>query len=269
MATIRKRGDRYHVQVRRKGFPTITKTFPFLSDAKEWARHIERQADRAELGPNRKSLETITLADLVRRYRDTVLPNKKGGAFETIMLNAFLRDAICKKRLSDLTAFDFAAWRDQRIEKGKGKKPITVKSAKRILSPVQKLLQMAMDEWGIPLRENPVAKLKVDVIDNRRERRLRPGELDRLRDAATKSRNPHAFPIILFALETAMRRGEVLALEWRDIDLDRQTATIRESKNGYSRVIFLTPEAIAIIDALPSSNEREPGKLLFPVEANA
>jgi len=65
MATIRKRGDRYHVQVRRKGFVPITKTFSKLSDAKEWATLQERQADRGELGPARKVLETIALGELV------------------------------------------------------------------------------------------------------------------------------------------------------------------------------------------------------------
>jgi integrase len=270
MATIRKHREKYQVQVRRKGFPPISKTFLLLSDAKEWARHIERQADRAELGPDRKALELITLGELVARYRDTVLPGKKGGPFERILLSAFLRHPICKKRLSDLTVFDFATWRDEKIAKGKGKRPITPKSAKRILSPVQRLLQLAMDEWGIPLRENPVAKLRMDVIDNRRERRLRPGEFERLTEAAAKSRNPHALPIIRFALQTAMRRGEILALQWRDIDLARRTATIREAKNGHSRTIVLTADAISIIEAAVTGlDDIAPGRTLFPVEDNA
>ena len=103
MATIRKRGAKYEVQVRRTGFPPVTKSFHKLSDAREWAGLIETQADRQELSPDRKVLSLITLADLVSRYRDTVLPNNKGGHVETIMLNAFLRHPICKKNLADLS----------------------------------------------------------------------------------------------------------------------------------------------------------------------
>ena len=76
MASISKHRDKYQVRVRRKGFPTISKSFHRLSDAKEWARMMEIKADRQELSPDSKALKSITLADLVRRYRDTVLPGK-------------------------------------------------------------------------------------------------------------------------------------------------------------------------------------------------
>lgn len=268
MATIRKRGDRYHVQIRRKGSSPITKTFLKFSDAKEWATLQERQADRGELGPDRKVLETITLADLVTRYRDTILPGKKAGHKEAEMLTAFLRHPICKKRLSDLTATDFMKWKEERVN-GKGyRQPITAKSAKRFLSPVQRMFELAMTEWEIPLRENPLSRFKLKVIDNKRQRRLREGELDRLLVAGKKTRNPLIIPIVRFALETAMRRGEILALRLRDVDLERQSATVRESKNGYSRTIPLSQAAVMVLtDAIGRMNDIEKAKngRLFPI----
>ena len=267
MASIHRHRDKYQVRVRRKGLPTITKTFHKLSDAKEWATLQERQADRGELGPDRKILETITLGDLVTRYMDTILPGKKAGHKEAEMLTAFLRHRICKKPLSDLSASDFMKWKEERIS-GKGyRKPITAKSAKRMLSPVQRLLQVAMDEWDVPLRENPLSRFKLKVIDNKRQRRLREGELGRLLEAGKKTRNPLIVPIIMFALETAMRRGEILALRFRDIDLERHSATVRESKNGYSRTIPLSPAAVAILtDAISrmGNDERAKNGRLFP-----
>lgn len=261
MASIHRHRDKYQVRVRRKGLPTITKTFHKLSDAKEWATLQERQADRGELGPDRKILETIKLADLVTRYMDTILPGKKAGHKEAEMLTAFLRHRICKKPLSDLSASDFMKWKEERIS-GKGyRKPITAKSAKRMLSPVQRLLQVAMDEWDVPLRENPLSRFKLKVIDNKRQRRLREGELGRLLEAGKKTRNPLIVPIIMFALETAMRRGEILALRFRDIDLERHSATVRESKNGYSRTIPLSPAAVAILtDAISRMGNDEKAK---------
>lgn len=268
MATIRKRGDRYHVQVRRKGFSPITKTFSKLSDAKEWATLQERQADRGELGPDRKVLETITLSELVIRYRDTILPGKKAGQKEAEMLTAFLRHRICKKYLSELTTSDFIRWKDERVKGNGYQKPITVKSAKRILSPVQRLLQVAIDEWDIPLRENPLARFKLKAVDNKRQRRLQDGEFDRLLKAGGKTRNPFILPVVRFALETAMRRGEILALGVRDVDIERCTATIRESKNGHSRTIPLSSLAVAILEtaiAVMSDKDKARNARIFPI----
>ena len=90
---------------------------------------METQADRQELAPSRKPLETTALADLVIRYRGEVVPAKKGADVETIVLNAFLRHPICKKKLSDLTPSDFANYRDERL------KSIIPKSLKRQLAP--------------------------------------------------------------------------------------------------------------------------------------
>jgi len=299
MATIRKRNDRYQVQIRRKGFPTITKSFPLLSDAKEWARHHERQADRGELGPDRKVLKTITLGELVERYRDEILPGRKGGKGETIMLNAFLRHPICKRSLSDLSTVDFVKWKDEKLagtnrpsrpfpgkassvssSLGDGTKcrpGITPKSAKRLLSPIQHMFEVAIHEWEIPLRENPLSRFKLKVTDNKRQRRLREGELGRLLEAGKKNRN-HVVPIIMFALETGMRRGEILALRLLDVDIQRQTATVRESKNGYSRTIPLTKEAVIILSGAidrVSQGTRKPHEdetknpILFPMAPNA
>lgn len=261
MASIHKHRDKYQVRVRRKGLPTITKTFHKLSDAKEWANLQERQADRGELGPDRKELERITLADLVTRYRNEIVPTKKGAEIETIILDAFLRHRICKKRLSDLTTADFASYRDERL------KTITAKTLKRQLSPISNMFEVARIDWKIPLRQNPLSDLSLKVIDNKRQRRLREGELDRLLEAGKDTRNPLIVPIILFALETAMRRGEILALRYRDVDLERQSATVRESKNGYSRTIPLSSAATTILmDAMSrmDKGEKEKNGRLFP-----
>jgi hypothetical protein len=77
MATIRKRNDRWQVQVRRQGFAPVARSFRLRTDAQEWAREMERQADRQELSISRHTLQQITLGELVTRYRDTVTSKKK------------------------------------------------------------------------------------------------------------------------------------------------------------------------------------------------
>lgn len=271
MATFRKRNGKWQVQVRRQGSPIQSRSFLSKADADEWAREMERRHDRQELGPDRKVLKSITLAELVERYRDEVLPNKpKSKEVETIILNRFLRHPICRKPLSDLTTADFASYRDERLKENKQRSdsPITPKSLKRQLSPIQNMFHVGIEEWEIPLRCNPLAGLKLQVTDKKRERRLLAGELERLLEAGKKTRNKLIISIVRFALETAMRRGEILSLRWRDIDEQRATATLLETKNGHSRVIPLTDMALEILRSVSPEKRQENGRV-FPVAANA
>ncbi|RWQ35752.1 MAG: site-specific integrase [Mesorhizobium sp.] len=265
MATLRKRNGRWQVQVRRQGFPIQSRSFLSKADANEWARTIERQHDRHELGPDRKALKSMTLFDLVTRYRDEVVPKKKGCAVETILLNRFLRYPICQKTLFDLSTADFAAYRDQRLgePKHRSDKPVTPKSLKRELSPLSHMFRHAVVEWEIPVR-NPLEGLKLRVVDNKRERRLRAGELERLLEAAKKGRNKLVAPIILFAVETAMRRGEILSIQFRHVDFERLSLVIPESKSGYSRLIPLTKQATSILEAVWAEDVK-PTDFAFPV----
>lgn len=230
---------------------------------------METQLDREGLSPSRKPLETTVLSDLVTRYRDEVVPAKKGGDVETIVLNALLRHPICKKKLAELTPSDFSSYRDERL------KSIIPKSLKRQLAPIQNMFEHARTEWGVPLRENPLTGLTLKVIDNKRQRRLQEGELNLILKAVEKTRNPYVVLIVRFALETAMRRGEILSLTWRDIDQHRATATIREARNGHSRAIPLSSSALGVLDetrklkAGEEENKNEGTSRIFPIAANA
>lgn len=261
MATIRKHRDKYQVQVRRRGFPSISRSFHQLRDAKEWARQMEVQADRRELEPDRKVLDTISLGALVKRYRDEVVTRKKSKNVETIILNAFLRHPICKKPLSRIIPADFASYRDERLSS------ITPKSLSRQLSPIHNMFEVARDEWHLPIRENPLDKVKLKATDNKRERRLREGEYESLLEAARTRQNPWIEKAIIFAIETAMRRGEILSLKWDQVDLKRRCVTILKAKNGYSRTIPLTPTAVALLHSC-MGKAGESDDRVFPLTAN-
>jgi integrase len=262
MATIRKHRDKYQVQVRRKGFAPITKSFHKLSDAKEWATLQERQADRGELGPSRKELETVILADLVTRYRNEVMPGKRHGVTDTFALNLFLKHSICKKTLAALTPVDFTSYRDERL------KEISPASVRRHLTPIRHMFRHAQEVWKLPLPKNPLIGARVLNADKRRERRLRENEKARLLEASKKTRNKLIVHIVRFALETAMRRGEILSLRWRDVDEQRATATLLETKNGHTRVIPLTDTALDILRSI-SPEEKDGDAKIFPLAANA
>jgi len=258
MATIRKRGDKWQVQIRRIGFRPIAKSFHLLKDAEIWARQMEVQADRCELPPDPQVLQQITLGQLVERYRDTVSVNKRTHKTERIILNAFLSRKICTKRLSELRTEDFATYRDERL------KTIKPSSLKRELAPIHNLFVVAKNEWGLPIRENPLDRLKLSGTDTRRERRLRPGELDRLAQAAEGCRNSLIGTIIRLAVETGMRRGEILAIKLSHIDQQNRALLIPETKNGHSRIIPITNSTLALLNQIPGEEDR-----LFPMTANA
>jgi integrase len=111
------------------------------------------------------------------------------------------------------------------------------------------VFEVARNEWGLPIRENPLSKLKFAGCDQRRERRLRPGELDKLIQAASGCRNKLIAPIVTLALETAMRRGEILAIKSEHFDPAKRTLLIPESKNGRARTIPLSMSALELLSA--------------------
>ena len=161
MATIRKRGAKWQVQIRRVGFRSLSRSFHIRKDAEAWARQLEVQADRCELPSDRKALQRVTLGELVERYRDTISVKKRGYAVERIVLTAFLRHPICRKRLSQIRIDDFAAYRDERL------KSVKATTLKREFSPLHNLFEVARNEWGLPL-DNPLDRIRLRLPPQRR-----------------------------------------------------------------------------------------------------
>src|SRR5580765_6295246 len=150
MATIRKHRDKWQVQVRRRGYGSQSRSFTRKADAIEWAAKTERQAERRGLAADPRILDGLTVADVVRRFQNTIIPRRRGGVNETIVLNAFLRHTIANTKLSELRPEQFAAYRDERLQ--------SVKAAtiNRELGLIQSQFEVARKEWAIPLVVNPI-----------------------------------------------------------------------------------------------------------------
>lgn len=106
---------------------------------------------------------------------------------------------------------------------------------------------------------NPVHDIKLPQHGNARTRRLEIGDHEagtkeeRLLQACRNARNPYLLPIVQLALETAMRRGELLNLKWEHIDLDSKIAFLPDTKNGESRTVPLSSIAVSVLRKLPRS----------------
>lgn len=257
MATVSRRGTRWSAQVRRKGFPSQSKTFTTKAAALAWARDREAWIDRTIQAP-RVILTSVTLKDLLVRYRDTVAPGLRGADALIARLNKMIRASVCSLSLDDLTASAFAAYRDHRLNEAK---PSTVKLE---LSLFSRILTIADREWDIELPGNPIRKIALPSFSNARNRRLEAGEHERLMTALKRTRNPIVKPVVLFAIATAMRRGEILGLQWKDIDLAQRTAFIPQAKNGHARHVPLSDDAIAVLLSRPDRNGT-----VFPITAIA
>ena len=119
---------------------------------------------------------------------------------------------------------------------------------------------IASIEWGWDLGDNPVEKIRLPKNNPPRERRLKPGEYERLKRASSETKVWYLWPIIEFAIETGMRRSEILSMKWEHIGIDNQRVLLPLTKNGSSRWVPLTKKALDILSQVPRNIER-----VFPV----
>lgn len=245
MGTIRSRGAyQFQAQVRRAGFPPQSKTFESRRDAEKWVRSIEREMDTGSFIPRDEAART-TIKDVAERYRKELLPKQRGERQEDSRLKV-VDEKFGKYNLSAVTPAMVAKWRD---ELSKRLAPQTVQ---HYLAVLNRLYKAAARDFGIPLPlGNPVASVRMPTVTNGRERRLEGDEEPRLLAALDASRGKHLKSVALLALETAMRRGELLALRWEHVDLKRRVLHLPETKNGTSRDVPLSSSAVAVLESLP------------------
>jgi site-specific recombinase XerD len=151
-----------------------------------------------------------------------------------------------------------AAYRDERLES------ISGESVRRELTILRHCIEIARKEWGASFVGNPVRQITLPSPSKVRGQRLPEGAEASLMAALSATRVWYLRPLIILALETGMRRGELLALEWNNIDVKARLAHLEISKNGFGRSVPLTQKAIETLKSLQVSDRR-----FFPVEANA
>jgi len=254
MATLNKRpSGKWQATVRRGG-RSQSKSFSKHADALKWAREAELRAEHIGLDETVQSvIIKMTLGQVLERYRDEITSTKRCADNETYAISGFLRSCpkLASKSIDNLTAADFIAHRDRRSQK---MKPATVV---RELGWIQHAIDIACSDWGQRVREgNPVKQVRRPRINNRRERRLQAAEWQALLDAVNETRLPLMKPLLALALATGMRRGELLSMEWKNVDVERCTVFLPQTKNGRARTVPLSPTAVHVLAMLPRTGER-------------
>ncbi|WFL76869.1 tyrosine-type recombinase/integrase [Altererythrobacter arenosus] len=241
MATISKRKDSWFVQVRRKGFTPRYRSFASKSEAETWAREQETKIDTRQASRVRPEVLQSTLGELIERYKTSVTPKKRSYESEHLRLTKMQRHPICSLSIGQVSQAAVSAYRDDRLQEAK---PGTVR---RELSLLHHVFDTAQKQWGIYLGGNPTEDVIQPKVRDQRSRRLSPAEQVRLEQALSTCRNAQVKLVVQFALETAMRRGEILSLRWENINLEQRSAHIAQTKTDTPRTIPLSAKATAIL----------------------
>ena len=247
MASYRKRNGLWQVQVRSIHVGATSKSFHRKSDAERWAIQQEALMQTGQWKKNKSS--DYIIKDMLERYLAEVTPAKRGKDAEARRLKRLLGDKeLMSHRLDKAEPHIFATFRDQRLKDG-------VRACQYDLVLLRHAWNIARIEWGWPLGDNPLTFIRMPKNNPPRERRLKIGEYGRLEEAAKASRSWYLWPIIVIAIETGMRRGEILSLRWEHVDEDKRSVFLPITKNGTSRRVPLSYKAFEILHSTKTTND--------------
>lgn len=258
MATIRKRGRSWQVQVRHVGFPTRSKSFSSRAAAVAWAQAQERDYAPKDDPVERPAGDSLTVGELLQRYQTEVTALKRGYASENCRINNMLGHPVATVSVTHISSRHFAEYRNNRLKK------VGADTVRRELTIFRHCFEIARKEWDIPITKNPLHDIRFPVPGPAREVRLSDEGTTNLFRVIETLRNRHVASIIILAIETGMRRGELISLRWKDVDLTKGTVRLHQTKNGRPRTVPLTPRAIVEFTRL----ERK-GESVFPISGNA
>lgn len=241
--TIEKRGKHYRVKIflgREDGKATFeSKTFLRKSDAAAWK--LERQARM-----DGKVRVKYTFGDALKKYLAEVSPEHKGYRWEKVRIDKLATLDLAKKPIQKVTDLDIADWRDSRL------KSVSGSTVRREMKLISSILEVARKEWKW-IRDNPSKDVKKPKQPKGRRRRISQDEIDLIVSTAGYKGKPDSMTSIavaafLFAIETGMRSGEILGLEWGDIV--GLKAILQDTKNGDSREVPLSKKARDILASM-------------------
>lgn len=259
MASIQKRGSTYRARVIKRGHPAYSKTFNTRIEAVKWARGIEAQIDNGTLLPPEKSSNpsknTTTLFKVAaEEYVRTHTVHKRNYKSETFIINKLINYwghlPVCSVGKGQVLKL-----RDDLVQAKRAGATIN-----KYFNAISKIFQMLQNEWSLKI-DNPIKGIKRMPANPSRIKRINGETLEALMQAANHCAPPLFTKILKIALETGVRRGELMGLEWQDVDLENRRIHLHKTKNSLPRRIPLTKDAVAIFKSIPKTH---PDKI-FPV----
>lgn len=242
MAHIRKRGKGWYVEIDKRGVRKHA-TFDSKTEAARWAAETEALI----VAGKNTDIPDIDFGQLLDRYSKDVSSKKRGARWEQIRIELIKRDELSGIKLSALDERSFADWRDRRLES------VSAASVRREWNILSSACSIAAKEWKW-LERHPMKAVKRPAPPEARDRRISDKEIELLLytlgyDGKTPSTvTARVGAAFLFALETAMRAGEIAGLIWDRVNLEKRFLTIQTGKTtSAKRHVPLSTEAIKIL----------------------
>lgn len=252
----------FQLRLRRLGVKTQTITFDTYEEADQARMRMEADLSVSIVRDYAQATQA-TLRDLMSRYLEEVVPLHKGGDVESNRLRRIMRDeAFVDKKLAALCTEDLQDFIYDRLTE------VAPATVDRDLDVISQVIRYADDVWKIAAVESPFKGLKRPKYFNERDRRLCADEEAKLLEAARADENRYIEPAIILALETAMRRSELLSLTAQDINLERRYAFLGNTKNGRSRKVPLSSRAMEVLQHLIAECD-SPTERLLKLSPNA
>ena len=239
----------FRAKIRLKGFPTQTASFARKTDAKRWVQATEA-AIREGRYFNTSEAKRHTLADLVDRYIKEVLPTKSKNASNTKRHLLWWKKHIGNYSLADVTPSIIAEKRNELLSSITiRKKLISPSTVVRYMASLSVALTIAVKEFGW-LDDSPIRKVTKPTQPQGRVRYLSDSERANLLNACSQSNSKFIYTVVVIALSTGMRQGEIMNLRWNQVDLSVGQITLNQTKNGDSRAVPLTGFALDLLSHL-------------------
>lgn len=247
MATIRRRNNKWNIQIRKDG-KAVSKTFSLKSDAIKWGKEVELSIEQStfiDYGTNK-----VKLSELLDRYEEEVVGGLKSHKSDKCRIRA-IKPILGSLMLSELNGVVLSEYREKRLKR------LSPQSVKHELSMINRTLIKAT-EWGYSFPAG-IPKVKYPTLPKGRDKRLSKHEEERLLSYC----DPYLIDIIKVLQNTAMRIGELVKLSINDINFDKKLATLSDTKNGDTRIIPLNSIAIS---SLTSIIKQSKGKELLSLK---
>lgn len=252
MATIVKVGDRFKCMIRKQGYPHRSRTFGSRADAIAWGREIESMMERGLYITPNKEVEIRTVADLLNKY--LAEEAKRLASYKDYVRRCrTLKEVLGSFAVESLTHQDLSEYKRRRLLV---RAPQTVLHE---LSILHHAYVVGVQDWGLTLPRG-IPRTRRPALPPGRNRRISQKELSAL---LADIENPEIRTAIELAVETAMRRSELMELDWSRVDLERRTALLPHTKNGTARTVPLSTRAVELLEGL----KKDTGKV-FSVSAS-
>ncbi|MFM0647966.1 site-specific integrase [Paraburkholderia bryophila] len=263
MASIHKTEERtWRAQVAKRGV-RLSGTFSTKAAATAWA--VEKESEIMK--GTHQGAGSRTVADLFDEYAKRVSNGKLGGHWELTRFKAFKKNFpdLAAKLLTEVSSHDWGIWRDARLGGTDAMRPVGAGSVIREVNLFSAAFQTACKEWKW-IAASPLTDMKRPKDPLPRARVYRQEEIDRLIlcagyefDQTPTTKTARVACALLFALETAMRAGEIVGMDWKHVDEKRRFVHLPRTKTGIPRDVPLSPRALEIIGQLRPLKDAQEG----------